>query len=107
MKQNVLRLLTWMALLLGSFFAHAEELAYPGADFAKLDTFEAVNLGDADKLYTAGDFKGAYAAYKAYSFEFAKSKATAYVLLRMGRCLHKLEKRNAAVQAYQDVIGGA
>ena len=82
----------------------AQELAYPGPDFAKLDTFEAVNLGDADKLFTAGDFKGAYAAYKAYSYEFAKSKATAYVLLRMGRCLHKLEKRNQAIQAYQDVV---
>lgn len=80
------------------------ELNYPGADFSKLDTFEGVNLGDADKLFTAGDFKGAYAAYKAYSFEFAKSKATAYVLLRMGRCLQKLEKRNAAIQAYQDVV---
>ena len=92
------------ALLLRPVAGGAEELAYPGADFAKLDTFEAVNLGDADKLYTAGDFKGAYAAYKAYSFEFAKSKATPYVLLRMGRCLHKLEKRNAAIQAYQDVV---
>jgi tetratricopeptide (TPR) repeat protein len=84
--------------------AMAQELVYPGADFAKLDTFEGVNLGDADKLFTAGDFKGAYAAYKAYSFEFPKSKATAYVLLRMGRCLQKLEKRNAAIQAYQDVV---
>lgn len=80
------------------------ELDYPSADFAKLDTFEGVNLGDADKLFTAGDYKGAYAAYKAYSFEFPKSKATAYVLLRMGRCLQKLDKRNAAIQAYQDVV---
>ena len=100
----ILRALGMVALLLFIPRSAAEELVYPGADFAKLDTFEGVNLGDADKLFTAGDFKGAYAAYKAYSFEFAKSKATAYVLLRMGRCLHKLEKRNAAIQAYQDVV---
>lgn len=99
-----LYLLGISALLLCASSVGAQELVYPGADFAKLDTFEGVNLGDADKLFAKGDFKGAYAAYKAYSFEFAKSKATAYVLLRMGRCLHKLEKRNAAIQAYQDVV---
>jgi TolA-binding protein len=81
-----------------------QEIVYPGDAFAKLDTFEGLNLEDADKLYGKGDFKGAYAAYKAYSFEFPKSKALPYVLLRMGRCLHKLEKRNAAITAYQDVV---
>jgi tetratricopeptide (TPR) repeat protein len=81
-----------------------QEILYPGEAFAKLDTFEGVNLEDADKLFTAGDFQGAYAAYKAYSFEFPKSKAMSYVLLRLGRCLHKLDKRNAAIKAYQDVV---
>lgn len=81
-----------------------EEILYPGGEFAKLDTFEGVNLEDADKLFGKKDYKGAYAAYKAYSFEFAKSAALPYVLLRMGRCLHKLEKRNAAIKAYQDVV---
>ena len=84
--------------------AAATEITYPAADFAKLDTFEGVNLEDADKLYAKGDFKGAFAAYKAYSFEFAKSRALPYVLLRMGRCLQQLEKRNAAITAYQDVV---
>lgn len=81
-----------------------QEIIYPGESFAKLDTFEGVNLEDADKLFTAGDFQGAYAAYKAYSFEFPKSKAVPYVQLRLGRCLHKLDKRNAAIKAYQDVV---
>ncbi|BCX46289.1 hypothetical protein HAHE_01970 [Haloferula helveola] len=81
-----------------------EEIGYPGEAFAKLDTFEGLNLEDADKLYNKQDFKGAYAAYKAYSFEFPKSEALPYVLLRMGRCLHKLDKRNAAIKAYQDVV---
>ncbi len=81
-----------------------EEITFPSDAFAKLDNFEGLNLEDADKLYGKGDFKGAYAAYKAYSFEFAKSKALPYVLLRMGRCLHKLDKRNAAITSYQDVV---
>jgi tetratricopeptide (TPR) repeat protein len=77
---------------------------YPGEAFSKLDTFEGLNLEDADKLYIKKDFKGAFAAYKAFSFEFAKSKALPYVLLRMGRCLHQLEKRNEAIKGYQDVV---
>jgi tetratricopeptide (TPR) repeat protein len=81
-----------------------QEINYPGEAFAKLDTFEGVNLEDADKLFTKGDFQGAYAAYKAYSFEFPQSKALPYVLLRLGRCLHKLDKRNAAIKSYQDVV---
>lgn len=81
-----------------------QEIPYPGDAFAKLDTFEAVNLEEADKKFAAGDTKGAYAAYKAFSFEFPKSKALAYVQLRLGRCLQKLDKRNAAIKAYQDVV---
>lgn len=81
-----------------------QEIPYPGEAFAKLDTFEAVNLEEADKKFAAGDVKGAYASYKAFSFEFPKSKALAYVQLRLGRCLQKLDKRNAAIKAYQDVV---
>lgn len=81
-----------------------QEITYPSEEFAKLDTFEGLNLEDADKLYAKKDYKGAYAAYKAYSFEFPKSQALPYVLLRMGRCLQMLEKRNAAIKAYQDVV---
>jgi len=81
-----------------------DEIMYPGKDFAKLDTFESLNLQDADKLFGNKDYKGAYAAYKAYSFEFAKSPALAYVLLRMGRCFHLMDKRFEAIKAYQDVV---
>lgn len=89
----------------GAFAERAgEEILYPSKAYAKLDTFEALNLEDADKLYGKQDYTGAYAAYKAYSFEFAKSPALPYVLLRMGRCLHQLGKRYAAIKAYQDVV---
>lgn len=81
-----------------------DEILYPSKDYAKLDTFEGLNLEDADKLYGKQDYTGAYAAYKAYSFEFTKSPALPYVLLRMGRCLHQLGKRNAAIKGYQDVV---
>ena len=82
----------------------SKEIVYPGKDFAKLDTFEAVAVEDADKLFLKRDYRGAYAAYKAYSFEFAKGDALPYVLMRMGRCLHLLGKRNTAIKAYQDVV---
>jgi tetratricopeptide (TPR) repeat protein len=114
-RQNFSNMLSWLLLVilgagmsgLGELYAAdaaGQEILYPSAEFAKLDTFEGVNLEDADKLYRAGDFKGAYAAYNAYSSEFPKSKAMPYVLLRMGRCLHQLEKRVAAIKAYQDVV---
>ena len=82
----------------------SQEITYPGGAFAKLDTFEAVALEDADKLFIEKDYKGAFAAYQAYTFEFAKGDALPYVLLRMGRCLHILGKRNTAIKAYQDVV---
>ena len=72
---------------LSSRLQAVEEVRYPAESFAKLDTFEALNLEDADKLFLKKDYKGAYAAYKAYSLEFARSPALGYVLLRMGRCL--------------------
>jgi tetratricopeptide (TPR) repeat protein len=86
------------------FQASAEEVLYPSKDFAKLDTFESIAVEDADKLFIKKDYPGAYAAYKAYSIEFAQGKALPYVLLRMGRCLHLAGKRNTAVKAYQDVV---
>ena len=88
-----------------SIHLHAiEEIRYPGENFARLDTFESLNLEDADKLFNKKDYKGAFAAYKAYSFEFTRSEALPYVLLRMGRCLHLVEKRNSAIKSYQDVV---
>jgi len=83
---------------------YADEITLPSKEFADLDTFEAVAVEDADKLFAKKDYRGAYAAYKAYSFEFARGRALPYVLLRMGRCLHLSEKRNTAIKAYQDVV---
>ncbi|MGB0768887.1 MAG: tetratricopeptide repeat protein, partial [Phycisphaeraceae bacterium] len=92
------------AVLVFSPSAYAKEVLYPAEDFAKLDTFEAIAVEDADKLFIEKDYPGAYAAYKAYSIEFAQGQALPYVLLRMGRCLHLAGKRNTAIKAYQDVV---
>lgn len=99
-------LVAWLVMHTSAFTQNqaGQEIGLPAEKFSKLDTFESVNLEDADKLFKAGDFQGAYAGYKAFSFEFPKSKALPYVQLRLGRCLHKLDKRNAAIKAYQDVV---
>lgn len=95
-----------LGVLAGSVCAQkaGEEILYPGEAFSKLDTLEAVQLENADKLYGRNDFNGAYAAYEAFSLTFNKSPALPYVLLRMGRCLHNDDKRFAAIKAYQDVV---
>jgi len=95
----------FVAVVVGmSLSASGDEVLYPSVEFAKLDTFEAIAVEDADKLFLAKDYPGAYAAYKAYSIEFAQGRALPYVLLRMGRCLHLADKRNSAIKAYQDVV---
>jgi tetratricopeptide (TPR) repeat protein len=102
---NVLLILVTLSSSISSSRADArEEISYPAKAYSKLDTFEALNLEDADKLFNKRDYKGALAAYHAYSTEFDRSPALAYVLLRMGRCLHLLGKRHAAIKAYQDVV---
>ena len=104
------RMLTLLSLLAASALAAraqdraGHELQYPPKDFAKLDTFEGLNLEDADRLFNKKDYRGAYSAYKAYTDEFAKGRALSYAILRMGRCLHLLKKRNAAVRVYQEVV---
>lgn len=101
---NDLRLLLFSIILItltGRIFG---EPVYPAENFARLDTFEAIQLEDADKLFTAKDYKGAFAAYRAFAAEFTRSEALPYALLRNGRCLHLLNRRNNAIQAYQDVV---
>ncbi len=95
-----------LGVLAGSLHAQkpSDEILYPSEAFSKLDTLEAVQLENADKLYGRSDFNGAYSAYQAYSLTFSKSPALPYVLLRMGRCRHNVGKRFDAIRAYQDVV---
>jgi tetratricopeptide (TPR) repeat protein len=100
------KILKYLALLVLAAIADIAlaEPAYPADAFAKLDTFEAIQLEDADKLFTAKDYKGAFAAYRAFASEFTRSEAIPYALLRNARCLHLLNRRNNAIQAYQEVV---
>lgn len=97
-------ILLFLVLLVMANMATYGNESYPPDDFAKLDTFEAIQLEDADKLFASKDYKGAFAAYRAFASEFTRSEALPYALLRHGRCLHLLNRRNNAVQAYQDVV---
>ncbi|MEI7437133.1 MAG: tetratricopeptide repeat protein, partial [bacterium] len=80
------------------------EIALSAADFQKLDTFEGHLLGKADKIFAQKDFRGALANYSAFMEQYPKSTATAYVLLRRGRCMHLDNKRFEAIKAYNEVL---
>jgi len=103
-QTSLLGLMVAIVLAASPAVVWGDEVQYPSKAFAKLGTFEAVAVEDADKLFGKKDYRGAYAAYKAYTFEFAQGRALPYVLLRMGRCLHLSGKRNTAIKAYQDVV---
>ena len=49
-------------------------------------------------------YKQALPLYETFVLEFGKSPAVPYALLRVGRCHHKLARRNQAVKAYQEVL---
>ncbi len=80
------------------------EITIDAGDFAKLDTFEGHVLAKADKVFSRKDYRGALAEYRAFNEQYPKSAATAYVLLRCGRCLHLDNKRFEAVNAYNEVL---
>ncbi|MFW5893669.1 MAG: tetratricopeptide repeat protein [Verrucomicrobiota bacterium] len=98
-----LAILVWIGLVA---FAGAgvPEVDFPSEDFKRLDTFEAHVLNKADKAFRKKDFSLAAKEYDAFLVEFPRSEAIPYALLRKGRCLHKLNKRYAAVKEYQEVL---
>jgi tetratricopeptide (TPR) repeat protein len=80
------------------------EIALTAGDFQKLDTFEGHLLAKADQVYAQKDYRGALANYSAFMEQYPKSTATAYVLLRRGRCLDLDNKRFEAIKAYNEVL---
>lgn len=80
------------------------EIVLSATEFQKLDTFEGHLLGKADKVFVQKDYRGALATYSAFMEQFPKSAATAYVLLRRGRCLDLDNKRFEAIKAYTEVL---
>lgn len=82
----------------------AQEASLSQDDFKQLDTFEGHELAKADRLFAAKDYRSGGAAYEAFLIQYPKSKATAYAILRKGRCLHLGNKRFEAIKAYTEVL---
>jgi len=80
------------------------EIALTAADFQKLDTFEGHLLAKADSVFVKKEYRSAIAEYNAFMEQYPKSTATAYALLRRGRCLHLDNKRFEAIKAYNEVL---
>ena len=81
-----------------------DEPAIPAALRAKLDTFEGVTLDKADKVFAAGDFVRAVAEYDAFLTQFPESAAVPHAILRKGRGLQFVTKRNEAITVYREVL---
>ena len=73
-------------------------------EWAKLETFEAHSLSDAEKRYTKKKWREAVAAYDAFVLEFPESKAIPYSLIKKGLSLENDDKRFKAIEAYQEVL---
>lgn len=80
------------------------EIQISDEDFKRLEVFEAHALTKADKVFISGDYRRSTAEYDSFILEFAKSRALPYALLRKARSLDLDEKRNQAIQAYQEVV---
>jgi tetratricopeptide (TPR) repeat protein len=73
-------------------------------EWAKLETFEAHNLSDADKRFATRKWREAVAAYDSFVIEFPESKAIPYSLVKKGLSLENDDKRYKAIEAYQEVL---
>ncbi len=81
-----------------------EEVYLSNEEFKKLDRFESHALEKADKIYRDKNYRQAGAEYETFLREYPRSLVIPYVLLRKARCLHKDDKRNEAVQQYNEVL---
>ncbi|MCX5661806.1 MAG: tetratricopeptide repeat protein [Planctomycetota bacterium] len=80
------------------------EVLFPNDAFARLDTFEGLNLTKADKVYNAKQWRAAVAEYDAFVVEFPKSAAIPYALLRKARALALDGKRFEAIKQYTELL---
>ncbi len=84
--------------------APAQEATYPAEAWKMLDTFEAHNLGKADKTFNDRKYRQATAEFDAFIKQFPNSKAIPYALLRKGRAMHLDKKRFEAIAVYQEIL---
>jgi TolA-binding protein len=83
------------------------EVSLTDADFKKLDAFEATILGKADKHFAKKEpheYELAADAYNSFVVKYPKSKAVPYALVRKGRSLQFVGKRNQAIRVYREVL---
>jgi TolA-binding protein len=80
------------------------EVYLPNAEYDRLDRFEALALDKADKVYSEAKYRQALTEYDSFLREYPRSSATPYAVLRKGRCLHRDDKRNAAIRQYAEVL---
>jgi len=85
-------------------YSEVPEVSITDEDFKKLDTFEGIALGKADKVFAKKEYRQAAAEYDAFILEFPKSPAMAYAVLRKARCIHLDNKRFEAIKAYNEVM---
>jgi len=74
------------------------ECYLPDADRQQLDKFEGHALKMADKLFSSQGYKQAEAEYDAFLFEYPKSKAIPYALVRKGRCRQLSKDRDEEIR---------
>ncbi len=104
LARRLLAVLVLGAGLVAPVLGDVPEVGFPDEDFKRLDTFEAHVLNKADEAFRKDNFSLAAKEYDAFLVEFPRSEAIPYALLRKGRCLHRLNKRYAAVKEYQEVL---
>jgi tetratricopeptide (TPR) repeat protein len=103
-RNLLFRLMLLPAALLLTLSAPGQEPSLSDSDFKNLDTFEASSLAKADRVFAEKDYRRAAAEYDAHLLQFPKSPATAYAILRKGRCLHLDGKRYEAIKIYNEVL---
>lgn len=103
---TTIRLFVGFVMLLGATCTALGEYEQQlsSEEWEKLDTFENHMLVKANKTFSAGEWRQAYAEYESFVVEFPRSKVLPFVLLRKGRSKQNDDKKFAAINEYDEVL---